>query len=108
MTPYFNDPENEVERNFNQFHKDTRRLVESAYGSLKEKFPSLNYLRLAPEKAAKVIMACATLHNISKMEEFHLPNENALLRENYGIRTGEVDPDPIDRLERILNQFRQN
>ncbi|XP_063223351.1 putative nuclease HARBI1 [Bacillus rossius redtenbacheri] len=55
---------------FNRAHKKTRRIVENAFGILKEKFPCLNYLRLSPIYAANVFKCCATLCNISREGEY--------------------------------------
>ncbi|CAG7832733.1 unnamed protein product [Allacma fusca] len=51
IPPVFNNPNNEAERRFNKHHKKTRRLIECAYGILKERFPCLNHLRLQPKKS---------------------------------------------------------
>ena len=51
---------------FLRAHKSTRRIVENAFSVWKELFPCLNYLRMEPLHAAKVIMATAVLHNIQK------------------------------------------
>src|SRR5271154_3502303 len=51
-------------RRYLRRHKSTRRLVECALGCLKEKFPSLNHLRLDPIVAGYVILTCITFYNI--------------------------------------------
>lgn len=56
----------EAVQRFLRAHKKTRRLVENSLGILKEKFPCLNYLRLAPNVACKVILTCSVLHNLEK------------------------------------------
>ncbi|XP_021958890.1 putative nuclease HARBI1 [Folsomia candida] len=55
---------------YNRAHKGTRRLVECAYGIVKERFPCLNYMRLRPIVAAKVVMTCITSHNIASRDDF--------------------------------------
>ena len=78
MTPY-EDPRTAIQRNYNRAHRRGRVLIEQVNGQLKQKFPCLVYgLRLNPEKACSVILACAVLYNISKAnnEPIHddLPN----------------------------------
>ncbi|CAG7826614.1 unnamed protein product, partial [Allacma fusca] len=70
IPPLFNNPTNDAERKFNRHHKQTRRLIECAYGIMKERFPCLNHLRLQPRKAGLVIIACAVLHNIASIDDF--------------------------------------
>lgn len=43
----------------------TRVLIEQTYGVLKRRFACLgSCLRVAPKKAAQIVLACAVLHNI--------------------------------------------
>lgn len=65
IPPLRRNPNNEAEEVFNRHHKKTRRIIENSFGILKERFPCLNYLRLRPEFAGKVVIVCATLHNIA-------------------------------------------
>lgn len=65
IPPLNRNPDDVVEQRFNRAHKMTRRIVENSIGILKERFPCLNHLRLRPRKAAKVVLACITLHNIA-------------------------------------------
>ena len=66
MTPY-EDPTTVIQRNYNRAHRRGRVLIEQVNGQLKQKFPCLVYgLRIKPEKACSVILACAVLYNISK------------------------------------------
>jgi hypothetical protein len=65
----FNNPSDPAEENYNTCHKATRRIVECAYGILKERFPCLHHLRVEPEFAGMIILACVTLHNIANKDE---------------------------------------
>ena len=43
----------------------TRVVIEQAFGVLKRRFPCLHYgLRVKPDRAAKITVACVILHNI--------------------------------------------
>jgi len=57
---------NEPENRLFTAHRKTRHLIECAYGIMKEKFPCLNLLRVEPIFAGKIILTCATLHNICR------------------------------------------
>jgi hypothetical protein len=66
IPPINRNPDDPIERRFNQCHKSTRRIVENTIGILKEKFPCLNHLRLQPVKTARVALACVVLHNVAR------------------------------------------
>ncbi|XP_048244734.1 putative nuclease HARBI1 [Haliotis rufescens] len=71
LTPFLR-PLPGPQTNYNRSHKRTRSIVERAIGQLKRRFPVLHgEIRLKPEKACKVIIACAVLHNICK--DRHIP-----------------------------------
>ena len=54
------------QENYNRRHKSTRRLVECAYGIMKESFTCLKSLRMkTPQFAAEIIKAVACLHNLA-------------------------------------------
>ena len=56
-------------------HKLCRCRVERAIGQLKRRWGLLHQeLRLSPEKAGKITVACAILHNLAK--RFNLPAVN--------------------------------
>ena len=97
IPPIFDSPDEPAEIEFNRAHKSTRRLVECAYGILKERFPCLHYLRTNPEFAGLIIMACATLHNIANKEDF-----------GYVPRTEEEDPIPHGELPTEAGKERLN
>ncbi|XP_060592355.1 putative nuclease HARBI1 [Ruditapes philippinarum] len=79
MTPY-NQPSDEKERKFNSALCRARVLIEQSFGILKRRFPCLQVgLRMLPERAALVTMACVVLHNIAMQRDEPLDD------------TGEVD-----------------
>ena len=64
ITPY-PDPEPGPQQNFNWAHSRTRARVEMTIGLLKARFRCLRHLRVAPERACDIIVACVVLHNIA-------------------------------------------
>ena len=65
MTPYPRPSEPCHER-FNRAHTRTRSCIERCFGWWKKRFNCLHSgIRMEPEKACTVIMACAVLHNIA-------------------------------------------
>ncbi|KAK3880410.1 hypothetical protein Pcinc_015093 [Petrolisthes cinctipes] len=75
LTTYLR-PQEGYQEAFNRAHKKTRCVVERGIGLLKRRFHVLHgEIRLAPEKAAKVIMACGILHNICKRLNIQLEEE---------------------------------
>ncbi|XP_042341398.1 uncharacterized protein LOC121942291 [Plectropomus leopardus] len=64
MTPY-PDPEPGPQQNFNRAHCRTRARVEMTIGLLKAHFQCLRHLRVTPERACDIIVACVVLHNIA-------------------------------------------
>lgn len=97
--------------------KSTRRLVECAFGVIKERFPTLNYLRLQPEAVASVVYACVSLHNIEIMlnrEDYSFEwenlaniNENNNEIDNNAINDefGNANENAINNLQQIINHF---
>ncbi|WAQ98403.1 HARB1-like protein [Mya arenaria] len=66
LTPYLN-PQGLAQEAYNRSHKTTRSRVEKAIGQLKRRFGVLHTeIALSPEKACKVVIACAVLHNLCK------------------------------------------
>ncbi|XP_021341417.1 putative nuclease HARBI1 [Mizuhopecten yessoensis] len=64
MTPY-NNPTTPQQQRFNNALCKTRVRIEQTYGILKRRFACLHSgLRVDPNKAARIITACAVLHNI--------------------------------------------
>ncbi|KAK3554364.1 hypothetical protein QTP70_022590, partial [Hemibagrus guttatus] len=62
MTPY-PEPEPGPQQCFNVAHCRTRARVEMTIGLLKTRFQCLRHLRVTPEKACDIIVACVVLHN---------------------------------------------
>ena len=84
ITPILN-PQTPQEERFNRAHRKTRRYIECAFGVLKQRFRCLlRSMRLAPQKAGKVILVCVALHNLLINEE----EVEAALNEHWG-RSGQ-------------------
>ncbi|KAK0131222.1 putative nuclease HARBI1 [Merluccius polli] len=64
LTPY-PDPEPGPQQRFNVAHCRTRARVEMTLGILKSWFQCLQKLRVTPERACDIIVACVVLHNIA-------------------------------------------
>ncbi|XP_061170415.1 putative nuclease HARBI1 [Saccostrea echinata] len=65
LTPYAN-PQNEPEEKYNQAHARTRSEIERTFGRLKRRFHVLHSeIRMKPDRACRIIIACAVLHNIA-------------------------------------------
>ncbi|KAG7482044.1 hypothetical protein JOB18_011807 [Solea senegalensis] len=62
LTPY---PEPGPQQRFNVAHCRTRARVEMTIGILKSRFQCLRKLRVTPERACDIIVACVVLHNIA-------------------------------------------
>ncbi|XP_052468303.1 putative nuclease HARBI1 [Carassius gibelio] len=73
MTPY-PEPEPGPQTRFNLAHSRTRAKVEMTIGILKSRFQCLRGLRVSPERACDIIVACVVLHNIATIRgESHPP-----------------------------------
>lgn len=64
LTPY-PEPEQGPQQRFNVAHSKTRGRVEMTIGLLKARFQCLRHLRVTPERACDIIVACVVLHNIA-------------------------------------------
>ncbi|XP_068192101.1 putative nuclease HARBI1 isoform X2 [Antennarius striatus] len=84
LTPY-PDPDPGPQQNFNQAHCRTRAQVEKTIGLLKARFQCLRHLRVTPERACDVIVACVVLHNIATIRGEQHPT----------LQTEDPDDDPI-------------
>ena len=62
MTPY-PDPEPGSQQRFNVAHTRTTAWVEMTIGILRAWFQCLRKLRVTPERACNIILACVVLHN---------------------------------------------
>jgi len=108
IPPLNRNPEDASERRFNRAHKSTRRVIENSFGILRERFPCLNYLRVDPIFAGKIVMACVALHNICSKEDytwsrFEPEDQTFNLHGNYD----DEPPTPAAeaRVEQLLNYF---
>lgn len=84
LTPY-PDPEPGPQQNFNQAHCRTRARVEATIGRLKARFKCLRHLRVTPERACDIIVACVVLHNIATIRGERQP----------AVQIEDPDDDPI-------------
>uniref|UniRef100_I3K8R4 Putative nuclease HARBI1 n=1 Tax=Oreochromis niloticus TaxID=8128 RepID=I3K8R4_ORENI len=64
LTP-FPDPNPGPQTRYNAALARTRACIEMTFGQLKERFQCLKGLRVAPDRACDIIVACAVLHNIA-------------------------------------------
>ena len=67
LTPY-TDPEPGPQQNFNWAHCRTRARIEMTIDLMKAFFQCLCYLRVTPERACDIIVACVVLHHISTIK----------------------------------------
>nr|XP_033479328.1 putative nuclease HARBI1 [Epinephelus lanceolatus] len=64
LTP-FPDPQTMAQRGYNLAHARTRARIEMAFGLLKARFQCLQHLRVSPDRACEITVACTVLHNIA-------------------------------------------
>lgn len=121
MTPVNGRAEDVHIRNYNIAHRSLRNVVERLFGVMKARFRCCfgeRALHYKPEKAGRIINACAILHNIcinrgDRIDDFvddELPNENFEDEEYYNNeRYNEDGAALLDRgrivRERIINQY---
>ncbi|MBN3295266.1 HARB1 nuclease, partial [Amia calva] len=74
LTPY-PDSEPGPQQHYNLAHCRTRARVEMTIGTLKARFQCLHRLRVTPERACDVIMACVSLHNIATIRGEQCPTQ---------------------------------
>ncbi|XP_026012830.1 putative nuclease HARBI1 [Astatotilapia calliptera] len=74
LTPY-PDPEPGPQQRYNLAHCRTRARVEMTIGMLKARFQCLRGLRVTPERACDIIVACVILHNIATIRGEQCPAE---------------------------------
>lgn len=72
MTP-FPDPNPGPQTHYNAALARTRARIEMTFGQLKERFQCLKSLRVAPDRACDIIVACAILHNIATIRKERIP-----------------------------------
>ena len=72
LTPYA-DPVPGPQQRYNLAHMRTRARVENTFGILKARFQCLQMLRVTPERACDIIIACVVLHNIAILRGENCP-----------------------------------
>lgn len=106
LIPPIRHPMTEAEERFNVAHKRTRRVIENAFGVLKQRFACLKHLRVQPEFACNIFKACCVLHNMCAGE---LSDWNASVSEDenhQGEVQGEIQTTGgVTRRERLVNSF---
>ncbi|XP_054635325.1 putative nuclease HARBI1 [Dunckerocampus dactyliophorus] len=88
MTPY-PDPDVGPHNRFNVALAKTKARIEMTFGLLKARFSCLHGLRVSPERASKIIGACAVLHNIATIRKERTPPITVQPPDV-------VDPNPLD------------
>ncbi|XP_041347098.1 putative nuclease HARBI1 isoform X1 [Gigantopelta aegis] len=84
LTPFLR-PLPGPQTNYNRSHKKIRSCVERVIGQMKRRFHVLHgEIRLRPEKACKVTIACAVLHNICKERDLPLADDGHIQGEVPG------------------------
>lgn len=105
ITPLRSNPNDPREQRFNVAHKRTRRIVENAIGILKNRFMVLKMMRVSPEFAAQVVIACATLHNIARKGDFLMEVDETDGEDVEGAVEEEEDEGARNRVEELLRFF---
>jgi len=105
IPPFHGNGSTVAEVTFNRSHKTTRRVIENAFGILKERFPCLNHLRVCPTFAGKIIMACATFHNIASKEDFEWTRTPNLTVSPQNQPQGPPSAAALSRLQELIEYF---
>lgn len=111
LTP-LGDPQNEVERMYNEAQIRTRNTIERLFGIWKRRFPILsNGIRCNINMAQMIIVACAVLHNIAIDQKEENFEENEYFHEDQEVNVhvemneGVDDRRPfLDYFQNLLNQ----
>uniref|UniRef100_A0A3Q2PDQ6 Putative nuclease HARBI1 n=1 Tax=Fundulus heteroclitus TaxID=8078 RepID=A0A3Q2PDQ6_FUNHE len=72
MTP-FPDPNSGPQTRYIAALARTRARIEMTFGQLKQRFQCLKSLRVAPDRACDIIVACVILHNIATIRKERIP-----------------------------------
>ncbi|XDV10946.1 hypothetical protein PO909_000041 [Leuciscus waleckii] len=72
MTP-LTDPQTPAQQAYNHAHVKTRARIEMTFGLLKSRFQCLHHLRVSPDRACDVTVACTVLHNIASLRKERAP-----------------------------------
>jgi hypothetical protein len=109
ITPIVINPNDPAQIQFIRRHRQTRSVIEQAFGILKEKFPCLNHLRIQPEFAANIIKCCAALCNYARDgDNLEIQHENFpnFRRNDEPLPNDNVDVAGRQRLQEIIQHFR--
>ncbi|KAG1944953.1 putative nuclease HARBI1 [Pimephales promelas] len=72
MTP-LTDPQTPAQQADNHAHAKTRARIEMTFSHLKSRFQCLHHLRVSPDRACDVTVACTVLHNIAWLRKERAP-----------------------------------
>ncbi|XP_016327171.1 putative nuclease HARBI1 [Sinocyclocheilus anshuiensis] len=67
------DPQTLAQQAYNHAHARTRARIEMTFGLLKSRFQCLHHLRVSPDRACDVTVACTVLHNIASLRKERAP-----------------------------------
>ncbi|XP_067093073.1 LOW QUALITY PROTEIN: putative nuclease HARBI1 [Osmerus mordax] len=59
------DPQTAAQQGYNLAHARTRGRIEMAFGLVKSRFQCLHHLRVTPDRACDITVACTVLHNVA-------------------------------------------
>ncbi|KAI7789435.1 putative nuclease HARBI1-like [Triplophysa rosa] len=71
--PVFYDPNPGSQTCYNSALARTRACIDMTFGQLKGRFQCLKNLRVAPDRACNIMVACAVLHNIATIRKARTP-----------------------------------
>ncbi|WAR04869.1 HARB1-like protein, partial [Mya arenaria] len=102
-------PTTQQENAFNLAHSRTRMVVERAFGLLKSRFRCLHktggFLQITPEKAAKVFVVCAKLHNMCIDDAVVFDGQIHVAPDNAPPYIGALDPNAQRDRRAIIARF---
>jgi len=91
IRPAETEAENIAQQRYRRSHKSTRRVIECAFGILKEKFPCLYHLHVNPVFAARIFKCCVELCNFIRADQQDMERLNQFLEHE---ETDEDLPEP--------------
>ncbi|WAR27691.1 HARB1-like protein [Mya arenaria] len=102
-------PTTQQENAFNLAKSRTRMVVERAFGLLKSRFRCLHktggFLQITPEKAAKVFVVCAKLHNMCIDDAVVFDGQVHVAPDNAPPYIGALDPNAQRDRRAIIARF---
>ncbi|XP_041928650.1 putative nuclease HARBI1 [Alosa alosa] len=102
MTPY-SDPSPGPQARFNAALAQTRSKIETTIGQLRGRFQCLKGLRVVPDRACDITVACAVLHNIATIRKESAPP--VCLQPNDDVETLYLDePEGLAMRDKIAAQ----